>query len=48
MLSFDITASKFFVYSEGGLLFQRYSYEDKIQEYGHPIAVSANGCNFVF
>ena len=49
MVSIDVTASKFFVYSEGGLLYNRVDYQEKVTKlYGAPIEVSNDGRNFIF
>lgn len=48
MIVMDITNNKFNVYSEGGLLIQRSSYQSIANKFGIPIRVSANGKVFLF
>ena len=37
MISMDVTADKFFVYSEGGILINRIDYSHMAKKYGKPI-----------
>ena len=37
MIAMDITADKYFVYSEGGILIDRIEYSDLSKKYGKPI-----------
>lgn len=47
MIVMDVTVNKIFVYSEGGLLVQRYEFDHITEKFGKPIAVSANGKVFL-
>jgi hypothetical protein len=48
MVAIDLTANKFFVYSEGGLLSKRVDYNKIVKEHGDPLEVSNDGRNFIF
>jgi len=48
MVSMDCTSKKYFIYSEGGLLFNRIDYALISEKYGEQIQVSNNGRIFVF
>ena len=48
MIAIDVTDDKFFVYSEGGLLYQRVDFEKQVKEHGKPVEVSSNGKLFIF
>ena len=48
MVSIDISSNKYFVYSEGGLLFNRVDYSREVNRYGVPIEVSNDGRNYIF
>ena len=39
---------KYYVYTLNGLLLNRYDYTEEVEFYGHPIAVSDNGQNYIF
>lgn len=48
MIAMDLTASKYFLYSEGGLLQHRVNFEAVTKVYGKPVQVSPNGKIFLF
>lgn len=47
MVSMDVTANKYFVYSEGGILIDRVDFSEIQKHYGNLIQVSNNGRNFI-
>lgn len=48
IISLDITGHKGFIYSEGGLLYDRFDYNHLAARVGIPIGVSSNGKVFLF
>jgi hypothetical protein len=42
------TEYKYYVYTLNGLLQNRVDFSEEIEYYGHPIAVSDNGQNYIF
>lgn len=48
IISLDITGHKGFIYSEGGLLYDRFDYNHLAAKIGKPISVSSNGKVFLF
>lgn len=47
IICMNLTASKYYVFSQRGLLRNRISFVDYSRKYGQPVAVSPNGFNFV-
>jgi hypothetical protein len=48
MVSMDITADKYYVYSERGILINSVDYSIESNKYGDIVQVSNNGRNFIF
>ena len=46
IFAFNLNESKFYVYSEKGLLINRIEYADYIKKYGEIVATSPDGLNF--
>ena len=44
----NLTESKYYVYSQNGMLKKRVDYQMAAEKYGTPRAVSNNGCVYIF
>ena len=42
------TESKYYTYTQNGILINRIEFKDTVSKYGVPIAVSANGLCYIF
>lgn len=42
------TESKYYVYTQDGLMINRVNFKNLVDKYGDPLATSGNGLNFVF
>ena len=48
ILAVNLTESKYYVYSEKGILLNRINFRQFVEFYGEPLTVSSNGLNYVF
>jgi len=47
IICMNLTGSKYYVFSQRGLLRNRISFVDYARKYGQPVDVSPNGLNFI-
>ena len=48
IIAMNETESKYYVYTQNGLLINRIDFSDLVENYGNPISTSSNGLNFIF
>ena len=48
IICMNYTESKYYIYSENGILLNRVNFENNVKQYGDPIATSHDGLKYIF